>query len=123
VDLLQLPTGPTTATGCPRTVSFSDPLAAPLPRQMLIFHASHNRNWRWHKKLHIWITKDELMTPQMLSRDHERGYYVVWDTVNWRKERVRTGLLSNTLIDLTANLLIQRELTLHYQDLENPGQA
>ncbi|KAK2063537.1 NOT2/NOT3/NOT5 family protein [Colletotrichum caudatum] len=58
----------------------------------------HNRNWRWHKKLHIWLTKDELMMPTSLGPHHERGYYIVWDTTNWRKER--------------------RELTLHYGDLE-----
>ncbi|WYZ45263.1 hypothetical protein EsH8_VIII_000579 [Colletotrichum jinshuiense] len=64
----------------------------------------HSRNWRWHKKLHFWLTKDELMMPASLGPHHERGYYIVWDTTNWRKER--------------------RELTLHYGDLEtNLGQA
>ncbi|EWZ41274.1 hypothetical protein FOCG_03203 [Fusarium oxysporum f. sp. radicis-lycopersici 26381] len=48
----------------------------------------HSRNWRWHKKHQIWLTKDEHMTPQILSPNHERGYYVVWDTNSWRKERV-----------------------------------
>lgn len=28
------------------------------------------------------------MTPQILSPNHERGYYIVWDTSSWRKERV-----------------------------------
>lgn len=28
------------------------------------------------------------MTPQILSPNHERGYYIVWDTVTWRKDRV-----------------------------------
>ncbi|KAH8879694.1 hypothetical protein GQ53DRAFT_833953 [Thozetella sp. PMI_491] len=60
-----------------------------------------SRNWRWHKKLQIWLTKDEMMVPQALSPTHERGYYIIWDTNNWRKER--------------------REFTLHYSDLEtNP---
>lgn len=58
----------------------------------------HSRNWRWHKKLQVWLTKDEHMTPQILSPNHERGYYIVWDTSNWRKER--------------------REFTLHYGDLD-----
>jgi CCR4-NOT transcription complex subunit 2 len=47
----------------------------------------HSRNWRWHKKLQIWLTKDEHMTPHVLSPSHERGYYIVWDTSNWRKDR------------------------------------
>ncbi|KAJ9138930.1 General negative regulator of transcription subunit 2 [Pleurostoma richardsiae] len=58
----------------------------------------HNRNWRWHKKLQIWLTKDDMLLPQVLSPNHERGYYIIWDTVNWRKER--------------------REFTLQYADLE-----
>ncbi|KAK0643612.1 hypothetical protein B0T16DRAFT_416277 [Cercophora newfieldiana] len=61
----------------------------------------NNRNWRWHKKLRIWLTKDEMMVPQALSSTHERGYYIVWDTGLWHKER--------------------REFTLYYADLEpNP---
>ncbi|OAA47698.1 Cobalamin (vitamin B12) biosynthesis CobW-like protein [Metarhizium rileyi] len=58
----------------------------------------HSRNWRWHKKHQIWLTKDEHMTPQILSPNHERGFYIVWDTDNWRKDR--------------------RELTLFYGDLD-----
>lgn len=34
------------------------------------------------------------MAPQVLGPNHERGYYVVWDTVNWRKERVSQEILS-----------------------------
>ncbi|KAL9488486.1 hypothetical protein ACSS6W_000763 [Trichoderma asperelloides] len=45
-------------------------------------------NWRWHKKLQVWLTKDEHMTPQILSPNHERGYYIVWDTATWRKDRL-----------------------------------
>ncbi|KAK0629880.1 hypothetical protein B0T17DRAFT_506397 [Bombardia bombarda] len=56
------------------------------------------RNWRWHKKLQMWLTKDEMMVPQALSQNHERGYYVIWDAANWRKER--------------------REFTLYYADLD-----
>ncbi|KAH6607483.1 hypothetical protein Trco_003796 [Trichoderma cornu-damae] len=58
----------------------------------------HSRNWRWHKKMQIWLTKDEHMNPQILSPNHERGYYIVWDTAGWRKDR--------------------REFTLHYGDLD-----
>ena len=59
-------------------------------RRATIFltRSRHSRNWRWHKKLQVWLTKDEHMTPQILSPNHERGYYIVWDTNNWRKDRV-----------------------------------
>ncbi|KAF9881815.1 not2 family protein [Colletotrichum karsti] len=67
-------------------------------KQLLAANELHTRNWRWHKKMHFWLTKDELMMPASLGPHHERGYYIVWDTATWRKER--------------------RELTLHYGDLE-----
>lgn len=61
----------------------------------------NSRNWRWHKKLQIWLTKDDMMMPQVLSPSHERGYYIIWNTATWGKDR--------------------REFTLNYADLEtNP---
>ncbi|KAI1386345.1 uncharacterized protein F4822DRAFT_409708 [Hypoxylon trugodes] len=67
-------------------------------KQHLAAHELYNRAWRWHKKLKIWLTKDELMQPRILSTQHEEGYYIIWDTTDWRKQR--------------------RTLTLHYADLE-----
>lgn len=61
-------------------------------------HHRNNRNWRWHKKLKIWLTKDEHMQPRVLSQHHEEGYYIIWNIAEWRKER--------------------RTLTLYYADLE-----
>ncbi|KAH7189462.1 uncharacterized protein B0J16DRAFT_339689 [Fusarium flagelliforme] len=58
----------------------------------------HSRNWRWHRKMELWLTKDEHMTPQILSPNHERGFYIIWDPVLWRKDR--------------------KEFTLHYGDLD-----
>ncbi|KAI1450228.1 hypothetical protein F5Y02DRAFT_367961 [Annulohypoxylon stygium] len=68
-------------------------------KQHMAAHELYNRAWRWHKKLKIWLTKDELMQPRILSAQHEEGYYVIWNTTDWRKER--------------------RTLTLHYADLES----
>ena len=36
----------------------------------------------------MWLTKDEHMHPRPLSREHEEGYYIIWNTAEWRKERV-----------------------------------
>ena len=36
----------------------------------------------------MWLTKDEIMAPQVMSPHSERGYYIVWDAASWRKERV-----------------------------------
>ncbi|KAJ4149511.1 transcriptional regulator [Fusarium falciforme] len=76
-------------------IFYSSP--ADLKQQMAAVEL-HSRNWRWHKKLQLWLTKDDHMTPQTLGPTHERGYYIVWDSSTWRKER--------------------REFTLHYGDLD-----
>ncbi|PHH52988.1 General negative regulator of transcription subunit 2 [Ceratocystis fimbriata CBS 114723] len=70
-------------------------------RQHMAAAELHSRNWRWHKKMCIWITKDEIMVPQAINANEERGFYIVWDTNYWRKER--------------------RELLLSYSDLETPN--
>ncbi|KAI0100624.1 hypothetical protein GGR51DRAFT_531919 [Nemania sp. FL0031] len=67
-------------------------------QQQLAAEQLYQRQWRWHKKLKLWLTKDEIMHPRILSTQHEEGYYIVWSTEDWRKER--------------------RQLTLHYADLE-----
>lgn len=70
-------------------------------KQHLAAQELNNRNWRWHKLQQLWLTKDDMMLPQVLSMSHERGYYIVWDTTTWRRERT------------------VRELQLNYADLEN----
>ena len=48
----------------------------------------HNRNWRYHKKLQLWLTKDDMMVPQTLGNGTERGYYIFFDIKQWHRERV-----------------------------------
>ncbi|KAJ3497563.1 hypothetical protein NLG97_g1805 [Lecanicillium saksenae] len=67
-------------------------------KQQMAAQELHTRNWRWHRKLQIWLTKDEQMAPQILGPNHERGWYIIWDANHWQRER--------------------REITLHYSDLE-----
>ncbi|KAE9363483.1 hypothetical protein N431DRAFT_431701 [Stipitochalara longipes BDJ] len=67
--------------------------------QIMAAQELHNRNWRYHKKLRTWLTKDEMMVPQPLGNGTERGYYVFFDINSWVRER--------------------REFTLVYEDLEN----
>jgi hypothetical protein len=62
-------------------------------RPCLLTSLRNNRNWRWHKKLQIWLTKDDSMTPRALSPQHEEGYYIIWDTNNWTKVRVNFSLV------------------------------
>ncbi|KAI9054611.1 hypothetical protein LZ554_001764 [Drepanopeziza brunnea f. sp. 'monogermtubi'] len=68
--------------------------------QLMAAHQLHHRNWRYHKKLQLWLTKDDVMVPQPLGNGTERGYYIFFDIKQWHRER--------------------REFTLIYDDLENP---
>lgn len=49
----------------------------------------HARSWRWHKKLQIWLTKDEHLMPQQISPTVERGFYIIWDPIRFQRDRVR----------------------------------
>ncbi|KAF2805800.1 uncharacterized protein BDZ99DRAFT_501404 [Mytilinidion resinicola] len=48
----------------------------------------YQRDWRWHKVLQQWMMKDpELPQPIRISQREERGWYLFFDVMNWRRER------------------------------------
>ena len=52
----------------------------------------YTRDWRWHKELRQWMMKDGAVgAPMRISERQERGVYVFFDAMNWKRERV--GLL------------------------------
>ncbi|KAH7885203.1 hypothetical protein F5I97DRAFT_1347054 [Phlebopus sp. FC_14] len=57
-----------------------------------------NRNWRYHKDLRIWITKESGSAPSTKIPGGEAGSYTWWDPESWGKER--------------------KEMTVRYADLE-----
>lgn len=64
---------------------------------------SHARSWRWHKKLQVWLTKDEHMMPQQISPTVERGFYIIWDPIRFQRDRVSWGPSSVLCTALVAN--------------------
>ncbi|KAG5644760.1 hypothetical protein DXG03_007668 [Asterophora parasitica] len=46
-----------------------------------------NRNWRYHKDLRLWITKESGTSPSQKVPGGEQGQYTFWDPENWVKER------------------------------------
>jgi CCR4-NOT transcription complex subunit 2 len=44
-----------------------------------------NRNWRYHKELKLWLTKDPLTEPIQQTSQAERGIYVFFDPSTWEK--------------------------------------
>ena len=47
----------------------------------------YNRNWRYHKDLRLWLTKESGTTPSQKVAGGEQGTYTFWDPENWGKER------------------------------------
>ncbi|CDO72192.1 hypothetical protein BN946_scf184970.g44 [Trametes cinnabarina] len=62
----------------------------------------YNRNWRYHKELRLWITKESGTQPSQKVPGGEQGTYSYWDPDMWEKSR--------------------KEMTVLYADLEEKNQ-
>ncbi|THH17260.1 hypothetical protein EW146_g3510 [Bondarzewia mesenterica] len=62
----------------------------------------YNRNWRYHKELRLWLTKESGTSPSQKVPGGEQGTYTFWDPDNWGKER--------------------KDMTVLYADLEEKSQ-
>lgn len=72
------------------------------PRDTLQEYASRElvaRNWRYHKDIQVWLTKDSDVEPVLISPDVERGVYIFFDPHNWEK--------------------IKKEFVLHYLSVQS----
>ncbi|CCG83480.1 CCR4-Not complex subunit not2 [Taphrina deformans PYCC 5710] len=58
-----------------------------------------HRNWRYHKSLGLWLTKEPGIEPQLRTNSMERGTYVFWDSGRWER--------------------IKKVFELYYEDLED----
>ena len=47
----------------------------------------YRRNWRYHKELKVWLTKDPNVPDSMFSQtpQYEKGVYIFWDIQQWAK--------------------------------------
>ena len=62
----------------------------------------YNRNWRYHKELRLWLTKESGTAQSQKVPNGEQGTYTFWDPEGWGKER--------------------KEMTVLYGDLEETSQ-
>ena len=52
-----------------------------------------NRNWRYHKELMMWLTKDQAYgEPIPISPEAEKGSYVFFNHQTWQRARVSQAL-------------------------------
>ncbi len=73
-------------------------LPFPVSGCLCLLLPSFNRNWRYHKELRLWITKESGTQPSAKVPGGEQGRYSYWDPEMWEKA--------------------QKEMTVLYSDLE-----
>ena len=59
--------------------------------------SSWNRNWRYHKELRLWITKETGTPSSAKIPGGEQGTYSYWDPDNWEKARKEMTVLYSDL--------------------------
>lgn len=51
--------------------------------QELVSRELIRRNWRFHKELQVWLTKDTSVEPKQTSIGTEEGTYIFFDPISW----------------------------------------
>lgn len=46
---------------------------------------SYKKNWRYHKELQLWLTKESGTGPMEKTPHYERGFYVFFDPMIWKR--------------------------------------
>lgn len=98
-----------------RVVSFSDEtlffMFYSSPRDALQEVAAQelwNRNWRWHKILRHWLTKETGTPPSQKVPGGEAGTYTFWDPESWSKERKELTVLYADLEERSISPFLQQ---------------
>lgn len=69
--------------------------------QELVARELNERNWKYHKELQVWLTKDPNSEPRPMGPLSEEGCYIFFDPMNWD--------------------YVTKRMTLYYQCLSNIG--
>ena len=71
------------------------------------------RNWRYHKGLHLWLTKDPNMEPLQKTPTYERGTYVFFDPGSWEKVSKNFVLMYEMLEEKQSSQSILAAASVH----------
>ena len=74
---------------------------------MLTRRGRWNRNWRWHKELRHWLTKETGTSPSQKVPGGEAGTYTFWDPESWTKERKELTVLYTDLEEKSMPAFVQ----------------
>lgn len=69
--------------------------------QELAARELQERNWKYHKELQVWLTKDPASEPRQLGLMAEEGRYIFFDPMNWDYVTKSLTLHYNSLCNLT----------------------
>ena len=69
----------------------------------------YNRSWRYHKDLHLWITKESGTSPSQKVAGGEQGTYSYWDPENWERSRKDMVVLYADLEEKPATSIPQSQ--------------
>lgn len=58
----------------------------------------NKRNWRYHKELQVWLTKDTSSEPKPINIGAEEGTYIFFDPVSWEFVTKSLVLYYNSII-------------------------
>lgn len=87
--------------------------------------ALHQKNWRFHKELKMWLTKDrEESTPSQKTSTYEKGHYIVFNPQTWEKVRQEFVLVYDHLETRQtshSNIALQQQQ--QQQQAPNTGSA
>lgn len=66
-----------------------------------------SRNWRYHKDLMMWVTKDQsLPDPIPISAEAEKGSYVFFNHMTWNRVRVSLDCEGLSLVRISTQIAI-----------------
>ncbi|THH27653.1 hypothetical protein EUX98_g6533 [Antrodiella citrinella] len=68
-----------------------------------------NRNWRYHKEMRLWITKESGTSPSQKVPSGERGSYSYWDPENWEKSRKEMTVIYSDLEEKSQPVFVQTQ--------------
>lgn len=73
-------------------------LTSYIPRTRLVStQIRHNRNWRFHKEVRLWLTKESGTAPSQKASTYERGVYTFFDPESWERVKKETVIMYDLL--------------------------
>ena len=81
------------------------------------------RNWRYHKGLHLWLTKEPNMEPLQKTPTYERGTYVFFDPASWDKVSKNFVLMYEMLEEKPSSQSLLATASVHQGTPTLPAQV